>query len=625
MRLKYLWILGVCAALGCGDDTIKPGDDDGLRSANNLNNRAGNNTNNANTNNVNNTNNTNNSNNVLMVENCMPGQTAGCATETDLYVCNDEGSAYVGQTCSNGQRCLVDKCSSDLCVPGTLTCEGGESVKVCNPDGQSFGAPTACPDDTVCDAGSCKAICELGKYQSSYVGCEYWTVDLDQYTDPFTNPKPDEVPHSVVISNPNNKTATIAFYSQVVGASVNVADPTVPANSVKAFTMPRLDVSGTGVTKNAINIVSSIPVSAHQFSPLNNANVYSNDASLLLPVNTLGYEYIVVNWPSQMIPCIPGLGSCPEPQHSYVTIVAVEPGATGINVTSTATMTPGPNINSFPAGVTRGFSLQRGEVLNLQAGDPNGFGGANDLTGTVILANKKIMVFAGHEEAVINPPGGGNGGGDEGGGSTTCCADHLEQQLFPLDSWDTTYQATLSPGRGEKVDHWKIVAGEDNVTVTTNPPQDGAASVTLNKGQSVSFFSGDNFEVNATGKISVAQFLVSQSSTTTGTGDPAMILSVPTARYRQDYVLLTPSGYRNDYISIIRKSGESVTLNGAAVTATFAPIGGGGWEVGHVEVQAGIQNLEGSAPFGVMAYGFDTAVSYGYPGGLNLVGDEVTP
>lgn len=551
-------------------------------------------------------------------EGCTPGDVLGCADGSSELACDAQGKAYTPRACTNGQRCLLGGCSDMVCIPQESTCVDSNTFERCSADGKSFEPPKACPQDTLCTNGLCKTMCELGKYRSSYIGCEYWTIDLDQYTDPTINPKPDAIPHSVVISNPNDRPATIAFYGQTAGASVNVPDPIVPARSAKAFTMPRLDVSGTGITKNSINIVSSIPVVAHQFSPLNNERVYSNDASLLLPANTLGAEYYVVNWPTQVLPCI--IQPCPESQHGYVTIVATEPGDTFINVTTmTAKIAAGGGINPFGPGISRGFKLTRGEVLNVQANSGSAFDAAgNDLTGTHIKATKPVAVFAGHEEAVIGEPNSGSDG--------SCCADHLQQQLFSLESWGKQYIAVLSPGRGTKKDHWRIVAGEDNVTVTTTPPQPGANNVTLNKGQSVKFFSDQSFEVKGTGKILVGQFLVSQQQTSEGIGDPAFVLGVPVERYREDYVLLTPDGYRKNYVTITRERGQQVTLNNVPVPdASFTIIGNGAYEAASIEVQAGVQSLEGVKPFGIVAYGFDNAVSYAYPGGLNLVGQQAQP
>ena len=59
--------------------------------------------------------------------------------------------------------------------------------------------------------------------------------------------------------------------------------------------------------------------------------------------------------------------------------------------------------------------------------------------------------------------------------------------------------------------------------------------------------------------------------------------------------------------------------DGAPVTATFTPVGDGSYEFAAIRVQAGVQVVESTQPFGMAAYGYSNAVSYAYPGGLNLV------
>jgi tetratricopeptide (TPR) repeat protein len=73
----------------------------------------------------------------------------------------------------------------------------------------------------------------------------------------------------------------------------------VPPGFLEVFELPRREVDGstgaapndgthTAVTSNAYRIGASHPVTAYQFNPLENVNVFSNDASLLLPTS---YRY----------------------------------------------------------------------------------------------------------------------------------------------------------------------------------------------------------------------------------------------------------------------------------------------------------------------------------------------
>lgn len=549
------------------------------------------------------------------IESCAPGAVLGCAGDSALRVCNDGGDGVVSQACpQEAPNCFMGECSALLCVPGMPSCEDTETLRFCAPDGEGYIDHQACPEGSICEDGRCETPCRLGvKERSSYFGCEYWTVFLDQYDETGlpggTNAR--NVPHAIVISNPNEDPATIVFTAFEPDATFDIPDPVVPPGESRAFVMPRMDLGGTGITRRGIYVQSTHPVTAHQFNPLNNEQVYSNDASLLLPVSSLGTDYYVMTWPTQGLASMPGMNMAD--QMGYMTIIAAHPGTTNLVVTSKAQILGGEGIASFPPGVARSFSLEHGDVLNLKA-QSSGLGTAgNDLTGSFIRADQPIVVFAGHEQAVISYDYDRD----------KCCADHLEQQLFPLDSWGQTYIGAFSPGRTQTKDHWRILAGEDNVKVTTSPPQPDANNVTLNAGEFVTFFSDENFVVEGTGKILVGQFLVSQQQTFEHTGDPAFLLSIPVERFRDDYVVLTPEGYAKDYITVIRPAGVAVTLDGQVLDeGAFRAVGSGDWETGSFQVQAGVHRLEAAEPFGVNVYGMDNAVSYGYPGGLNVVGAD---
>ena len=102
-------------------------------------------------------------------------------------------------------------------------------------------------------------------------------------------------------------------------------------------------------------------------------------------------------------------------------------------------------------------------------------------------------------------------------------------------------------------------------------------------------------------------------------GDPALILSAPVEQFRDRYVFLTPTNYLDDYVNIVATPGTSVTLDGVPVsTSQFTPVASGTYTVVRLKVSDGVHSLEASAPVGVVVYGYDDDVSYGYPAGLSL-------
>ncbi len=250
----------------------------------------------------------------------------------------------------------------------------------------------------------------------------------------------------------------------------------------------------------------------------------------------------------------------------------------------------------------------------------------------------------------------------------TCCADHLEKMLYPVKTWGLKYIATPSYPRGGEKDVFRILAAENQTKVTTDPSQGTTLPPVLNQGEYFEFDSSENFVVVAKKPILVGQFLAAQDApdpnvsskgpNDANTGDPSFLLAVPEEQYRTDYVFLTPDKYRFDAVNLIVPTGQAVYLDGRELRqedlhfrlgrdilkdmtdkgydhpwqlgVTFGDykmIGDGEWSVWRVVVPDGVHVAQSEKPFGVIVYGYDRYVSYGYPAGLNLedlklVGEE---
>jgi hypothetical protein len=534
-------------------------------------------------------------------QDCDPGDALGCASEEARLVCNPAGTAYEPVPCADGLRCLGGECSDRLCITGEQTCLDRENTQVCNEAGDGYVPGQRCPEGALCFDGACLSGCELSEKFPSYIGCKYWSADLDQYNDPFGDPS--VVPHAVVLSNPGEREATVRISTQADNVVLNPDSITVAPGEVEVYTFPRLDVDGTGVTRKSFYLESDWPIVAYQFNPLNNEGVASNDASLLLPSESLGQEYIGVSWPTSPIP--EQLG---RPQYGYITVIATRPGVTDVTVTPSVNVVRGGNVPSLMAGEPYTFSLRQYQVLNLEAdaGDP--FRSTLDLTGTIISAGQPVAVFGGHEEAVVG----------EG-----CCAEHLEEQLFPISSWGQRYLAVQTESRGGAADVWRVIGGFDGTRVETMPPQPGAESFTLERGQFLQFESAQSFEILSTAPVQVAQYMKSQEATPDFIGDPSLIMGVPLERLRSDYTFLTPADYAENWITVARPVDARVTLDGQDLArASFSVFGSGEYEYAWIPVQEGAHRIEGDAPFMLILYGYSRAVSYACPGGLDLRLDD---
>ncbi len=483
-----------------------------------------------------------------------------------------------------------------VCAAGLPHCADRYTPAVCNEDGTGFDILDPCPSGAACLGGECASECLLGRKEPTYIGCTYWSVDLDNYPDPFGDPA--AVPHAVVIANPSSAEALVTVET-LADVQLPAQEFAVPAGEVTVYTFPRLDVDGTTITNHSFRLRSSWPVVAYQFNPLNNEGVASNDASLLLPAENLGREYLVLTWPTTPIPEIFQL----PPQHGYFTVVATSQGTTTVTVQLSGRVEAGPDIETLEPGEHE-FELEQFDVLNLEADGTNIFE-IQDLTGSIVTASQPVAVFGGHEEAVVG----------EG-----CCAEHLEQQMFPVETLGDHYLAARTETRGGPGDIWRIVAAQDNTAVQTVPPQPGGAAMfTLNRGEWREIDTADSFEVLADKPVMVGQYLRSQEDTEDHIGDPALILAVPVGQFRDDYVVLTPADYSEDWLTVMRPAGVEVVLDDAALPdGAFTPFGSGDYEMAWVRVDDGTHRVTSAERFGLTAYGYSAAVSYGFPAGLDL-------
>jgi hypothetical protein len=124
---------------------------------------------------------------------CTPGATDGCVGDDRIRTCNADGTVYVPSLCPKNQGCIDRACRPLICISGEFICEGLSSKKECNPDGTGFLAAIPCAEGEFCQSGKCGSSCQIDPKFGSYVGCAFWTVDLPNFPDPFSNPTPEDL------------------------------------------------------------------------------------------------------------------------------------------------------------------------------------------------------------------------------------------------------------------------------------------------------------------------------------------------------------------------------------------------------------------------------------------------
>jgi len=608
---------------------------------------------------------------------CQIGETRCLeGTPSAIQRCNPELQWEV-QPCEIDTECQLDRCLPTSCAEGERECVDATRVALCT--GGSWELAETC--DGTCAGGECTTpACANAIRERSYLGCEYLAIELPNLVsrDPISAP-----PVAVVLTNPSaSEPVYISLYNpegqlselrpqvllpipdnvaghpdyvtpqtvrsevrdasgEIVEEGVMQADQLqIPPGGIGTLLLPHTawPLEGSLVSPKAFRVVSDAPVGAYQFAPYCCNYSFSNDASLLIPTSALTGNYRYLGAPGFLVDPLTN-----EELSATMAIVA-----TRDQTTVRFSLPPRGLIQADTSGrlsVERGqyvASLNRQETLLLRTQpDPQGnlFNPlpASDLTNTLIEADEPVAVFSGHE--CTNYP------------QALGACDHLEEQLFPLESWGRQFNLIPAPERGSNAPfelvYWKILAAEPDTRVTLSASfqelnAGGAGSTgALECGQtldpndpSVIVISGEGycelstkaaFSISSDKPISVMGVLSGQESVQAGAGfgahlgDPAAFLAAPVRQYRADYAFLTPNTYYSDFATISFNEGTQITLDGEAVDLSAAQsVTGGQTRYIHIPLSDGAHLIRGTAPIGITIFAFDDFVSYAFTGGLNL-------
>ncbi|MCB9569149.1 MAG: IgGFc-binding protein [Myxococcales bacterium] len=567
---------------------------------------------------------------------------------------NSGTSGVTGASATQGTTTTTGAGSSTSTASGTGT-TGGASDSATTGTGSSAGSSGTTVNpifdvgaETDGETGGGEVItCLDAANKPSNIGCEFWAVDMDQQ-DAFNDPA--SAPWGVAISPVagGQTTVTIEINLAAPGEPLDlmiieelnigpdeVVPVELPTRELDCGAMPNdYNAPGTCLSSNAFRITSSSPVVVYQFNVFKNA--FSNDASLLLPTPALGKNYRVLGWPAGHP--IKVLGGIID--RSAVTIVGTEPD-TEVKIAPSWRIKGNGPIPPIPAGGSYITKIGPFDVLNLETADgtfQDDVKKIADLTGTVVTSDKPIAVFSGVESTaapggVVDIPTYPDWNSDD-----TCCLDHLEEQLFPVESIGKNYVITRSPirstGSYHEPDVIRFVGVAEDAQVTTSlpPPFD---SFTLKPGDVRTTWADADFVATATKPFMIAQLLISQEYVDGPyTGDPALTVFPPVDQYRDEYRILTPSddgiwGWAKNFVVLSTPPTNVVTIDGVepqgCVITPAGMVNGTEYESRRCPVSAGVHSLKGTAGFGVIAYGYGPAGSYAFPGGADAEQIYVPP
>ena len=562
----------------------------------------------------------------------LPAQES-CLTPWDDNCNGQTNEGGIGCVCTPGatQSCYTGPAGTSgkgTCHAGTSTCDGsglswgpcvGEVVPqfdscATTADEDCTGSNVVCTASQDCNqnSGVCQVPCDPLVLGKSYMGCEYYpTVTSNHWLSPRSAPGAAGFHFAVAISN----TRSVAVNYTITRGTTAIAIGSVAANSVQIVQLPWVEqlanaaaslVSTNAAGSGAYRLVTDRPVTVYQYNPLEYTNggyfSYTNDASLLEPVNAWTGNYMVASYGHWVYNgfSVPGLYAVTASQDG--TSVTLGPSATGKIVQG------GGGVSSTGTGT---ITLNKGDVLQVMTRAGGGSPDVSDLTGTTITASKPVQLIGGHDCTDVPY-------------NITAC-DHIEEAIFPLETLSKTYIVTTPWIANNTLKNHivRVIATASNTTLSYNPAQAGFPTTIAAAGGYVDLpASQATYVITANNKILVAQYMQGQDAGG-GIGDPAMSLAVAVEQYRDNYLFHAPVSYSTNFVNITSPTGATVLLDGVAVpAASFTAIGATGYQAARVPLSNlgnGNHSITSGSKVGISVYGYGSYTSYWYPGGLDLV------
>lgn len=333
----------------------------------------------------------------------------------------------------------------------------------------------------------------------------------------------------------------------------------------------------------------------------------SFDASFVLPIESLGDEYIIQSY-DQSISSGANYYASNNETSAFV-IIATEDN-TDIEITPTVA-----TLGGHPANQPFTITMNAGETYHVRSLRMNSWNENRDLSGTRILASdcKKIAVFNGNTLTCI-PTDQGNG------------FDHVFEQAMPLRSWGKNFVVTSSRNRNR--DFIKITSSANINSITLN----GEPLTMLGAGESYTFpllESEGSCYLQATQPSAV--YLYNNSSYDQnhagGLGDPSMVWIAPVEQRIND---VTFSTFDHDNINIETHS-VNIIVNTEDITNVYfddqqiSPLlfsrvnGSDDYCFTRRDITHGVHRITCENGFNAHVYGFGNAKGYAYLVGSNAI------
>lgn len=351
------------------------------------------------------------------------------------------------------------------------------------------------------------------------------------------------------------------------------------------------------IAHKAIKVVATDTISVY----CTNIAHVSFDASFVLPVESIGDEYIIQTYDQSTSG---GSGSYVDNNETSAFIIIATEDNTTVDITPTCA-----TLSGRPANQTFSITLNEGETYQVRS---TRYGDMRDLSGTHVVASdcKKIAIFNGNILTCI-PTDIDNG------------YDHIFEQAMPLRSWGKNFVVTSSLERNR--DFIKITSSANNNAITMN----GNPLTTLQANQSYTFSmmeSEHSCFIASTQPCAVYLYNTSCYDDLLGeSGDPSMVWIAPVEQ-RINSITFTTFNNSNinitsHHINIIVNTEDiaNVYLDGNPISPLlFSHVNGNNdYSFTRQSISHGVHHISCTNGFNAHAYGFGHAKGYAYLVGSN--------
>jgi hypothetical protein len=420
------------------------------------------------------------------------------------------------------------------------------------------------------------------------VGTEFW-ICFPKNDLPNTKKESPDAELWLYISSVGGAKAegTISYFLKGVAETIPFS---VRGTDVAQIELPaELEIlSHTDTEHKGVHVQSNYDIALYGLSK----DFRTSEAFLCYPVATLSLAYITASQPHYVGNTI---GS-PANRYSGFVVLATE------DQTLVKVRAPVP-LQALKAVAYESveFKLNKGETRYITASWLNSF----DITGAITTADKKISVFMAHERMGI---------------PSYLTRDALFEQAPPISILGT--QAFFTPHTRPTPllkTIARIIAPFDSTRITI-----GDSLKILNKSQFLTIEFDSAFAAYSNKPVLCVQYEPSsqaQGNADLGTGDPFMAVIAPAEQFLKSYTFISApfKSFTEHWVNVTihRTAFKSVMLDGEPVNeAFFTNVSGSDFVFAQIPVSAGQHVITADSAFGIIAYGYGIADSYGYTGGM---------